>query len=99
MLNLLIQFCYLQVLDVLTTLAFLASGVREANPIVRLLFSVTQSPLAGLVTVKLFAAGLAVYCWRSRRGRLLSRVNIFYALLVAWNLVAFLFGAAGAGAP
>ena len=97
MLNLLIQFCYLQVLDILTTLAFLASGVREANPLVRLLFSATQSPLAGLVTVKLVAVGLAVYCWRSRRGRLLSRVNIFYALLVAWNLVAFLLGAAGAG--
>jgi len=34
-LNVLAQFCCLQVLDVLTTLAFLANGVREANPIVR----------------------------------------------------------------
>ncbi len=91
--SLLIQFAYLQLLDILTTMAFLTVGVGEANPFVRFLFSVMQSPVAGLVTVKLMAAGMAVFCWRSRRYRLLSRVNIFYAVLVAWNLTAFLMGA------
>ena len=96
--SLLIQFSYLQVLDVLTTLAFLAAGVGEANPVVRFLWSLMQSPLAGLVAAKALAMGLAVYCWRSDRRRLLSRVNILYAALVAWNLVAFLISAANRGA-
>jgi hypothetical protein len=94
-LNLLAQFFYLQLLDVLTTLAFLAGGVKEVNPVIRLLIGGAGSPLAGLLAAKLIALGLAGYCWRSRRERLLARVNIFYAALVAWNLVAFLMGGAG----
>ena len=96
MLNLLAQFAYLQLLDVLTSLAFLASGVREANPVVRLLASSSGSALHGLVAAKVIAFGLGWYCWRSNRQRLLGRVNLFYACLVAWNLVAFLFKAASA---
>jgi len=91
-LNLLLQFSYLQVLDILTTLAFLANGVKEANPLVRVLFSTTLSPLGALVIVKGIALGLACYCWRKHRERLLVRVNFFYAGVVAWNLVAFLLG-------
>ncbi len=94
--NLLGQFFYLQLLDVLTTLAFLVSGVREANLLVRFLMHGAGSPLAGLLAAKLLAFGLAGYCWRSQRLRLLARVNAFYAVLVAWNLVAFLIGAAAA---
>lgn len=96
--SLLIQFAYLQILDVLTTLAFLTIGIGEANPLVRFLVILTRSPLAGLLIVKLLAAGMALFCWRSRRHRLLSRVNIFYAVLVTWNLLAFLVGAAQGGA-
>jgi hypothetical protein len=95
-LNLLAQFAYLQLLDVLTSLAFLASGVREANPIIRLLTSSSGSALHGLVAVKAIAMLLGWYCWRSKRQRLLGRVNVFYACLVAWNLIAFLLRAAGA---
>ena len=95
MLNLLAQFLYLQLLDVLTTLAFLSSGGSEVNPVIRLLVGGAGSPLIGLLAAKLIAFGLAGYCWRSRRQKLLVRVNIFYAALVAWNLVAFLAGAAG----
>jgi len=94
-LNLLAQFLYLQLLDVLTTLAFLSSGGSEVNPVIRLLVGGAGSPLIGLLAAKLIAFGLAGYCWRSRRQKLLVRVNIFYAALVAWNLVAFLAGAAG----
>jgi hypothetical protein len=93
--SLLGQFIYLQMLDVLTTLAFLTGGLKEVNPLVCLLMSSAGSPLAGLVAAKLFAFALAGYCWRSGRQRLLGRVNLFYAALVAWNLVAFLIGAAG----
>jgi hypothetical protein len=93
-LNLLAQFFYLQVLDLLTTLAFLANGAREANPIVRLLVSGMGSPLGGLLAGKMVALGLAFYCWREGREKLLGRVNIFYAGLVVWNLVVILHSAA-----
>jgi hypothetical protein len=91
--SLLAQFAYLQLLDLLTTMAVLAIGVHEGNPIVRFLMNSAGSPLAGLAAVKVLALGLAVYCWRRGRHRLLKNATLFYAGLVAWNLVAFLLGA------
>jgi hypothetical protein len=88
--SLLLQFSYLQLLDVLTTLAFLATGVREANPVVQFALRATPSPLAGLLGVKLAAIALAFYCWRTSRRRLLILANFFFAFLVVWNLVALL---------
>jgi len=96
-LNVIAQFSYLQVLDLLTTLAFLASGVREANPIVRFLVSGLGSPVGGLLAAKAIALCLAYYCWRKGRERLLGRVNIFYAGLVVWNLTAIVIRASLAG--
>ena len=90
-LNLLVQFSYLQVLDILSTMAFLMQGVQEANPVVRLAMRLGDSPLTGLVLMKAFAIGLAIYCLRRARHRLLARVNIFFAALVAWNLVVVVF--------
>ena len=87
MINILVQFLYLQVLDILTTLAFLMNGVKEANPVVRLALEAGPSPLLGLLLVKVFAVALAFYCVRHSRLRLLSRVNLFFAALVAWNLL------------
>ena len=90
MLNLLMQFLYLQLLDVLTTLAFLVAGAREINPLIRLLAESAGTPLAGLIVAKAIAVALALFCWKSDRRKLLARVNVFYAALVAWNVVAFL---------
>jgi hypothetical protein len=91
--TLLFQFFYLQALDVLTTLAFLGNGAREANPLVRFMMTVGPTPLAGLVALKLGAVALAFCCWRWGRLRLLGRLNVFYAALVAWNLVAVVLSA------
>ena len=85
--SLLVQFSYLQVLDVLTTVAFLLNGVREANPLMRLALTAGPSPILGLLFVKIVAVGLALYCVRRSRLRLLWRVNLFFAALIAWNLV------------
>ena len=94
MLNqLLLQYAYLQVLDLLTTLAFMLHGVREGNPLVRLMMHSTANPLNGLLLVKLVAAGLGLYCWKLGRGRLLARINIAFALIVAWNLGALIVAA------
>jgi hypothetical protein len=91
--QLLVQYAYLQVLDLLTTLAFMLHGVREGNPLVRLMMHSTGNPLNGLLVVKLIAAGLGLYCWKLGRGRLLARINIAFALIVAWNLAALILAA------
>jgi hypothetical protein len=88
--QLLWQFSYLQILDFLTTVAFLLHGVREGNPLVRLALGEGANPLGVLVVVKILAIVLGFYCWRRGRRQLLFRINILFALLVAWNLVALI---------
>ncbi len=90
--QLLVQFSYLQVLDFLTTIAFLVNGVREANPFVRWALHFVPNPIGGLVLVKVLAILLGIYCWRMGRQRLLSRINIVFAMVIAWNLVALIAG-------
>lgn len=88
------QFVYLQLLDVLTTLAFLLNGVAESNPVVRWAMSTAPNPVTGLVLVKVAAIALGVYCVVSARQKLLRKVNIFFAGLVAYNLVALILASA-----
>ena len=92
--QLLWQFSYLQALDFLTTVAFLLNGVREGNPLVRLALSAGANPLASLLAVKLLAIVLGLYCWYRGRRQLLLRINVLFALLVAWNLVALILRSA-----
>ncbi|WP_321470971.1 DUF5658 family protein [uncultured Paludibaculum sp.] len=86
----LLQFTYLQGLDTLTTLAFLLAGAKEANPLVRTMMALFGNPLLGLVAVKLGAMLLGVYCWNLGKVAVLRRANLFFAVLVAWNLVCLL---------
>ena len=88
--QLLWQFSYLQVLDFLTTVAFLLNGVREGNPLVRLALGAGTNPLISLLVVKGLAILLGIYCWHRRRRQLLFRINVLFALLIAWNLVALI---------
>ena len=88
----LVHYSYLQVLDFLTTVAFLVQGVQEGNPLVRLAMQVTSNPMIGLLIVKILAVGLGVYCWRGGRGRTLNRINLLFAIVVAWNLVSLILG-------
>lgn len=85
--RLLIQFAYLQLLDFLTTLAFLVSGLREANPAVAWLIEAAPTPLAGLAIAKLAALALGGVTWRLGRVKLLARMNLLFAAVVTWNLV------------
>jgi hypothetical protein len=82
----------LQVLDFLTTIAFLLNGVREGNPVVRAVLRLSPDPVLGLVAIKVAAVLLGLFCWRMGRGRVLLRINFFFAALVAWNLVALIAG-------
>jgi hypothetical protein len=74
----------------MTTVAFLLQGIREANPVVRVALQYTPNPLGGLLAVKLAAIGLGFYCWKRGREKLLGRINILFALVVAWNLAALI---------
>ena len=97
--RLLLSYAYLQVLDVLSTLAFLLAGVQEANPVVRLFMHQTGSPLIGLICIKLLAMMLGFACWHTGRFKLLGRANIFFGGLVAWNLLCLTLGLAGRPHP
>ena len=88
--HLFLQYSYLQMLDFLTTLAFLLNGVEEGNPLVRWAIGLSSSPLSGLLLVKLVAIALGIVCWRLGRWKLLSRMNILFALVVTWNVVAMI---------
>ena len=90
---LLLQYSYLQVLDFLTTVAFLLSGVQEGNPLVKIALEWAPTPLSGLVFVKLLALGLGYYCLRMNKEGLLAKINMMFALVVAWNMVALIVGA------
>ena len=91
--QLLLQYSYLQMLDLLTTMAFMLHGVKEGNPLVRMMMHLTANPLNGLLLVKLVAVALGLYCWKVGRSRLLTRINILFALIVAWNLGALILAA------
>lgn len=92
MTQLLWQYSYLQVLDFLTTIAFLVNGVKEGNPLVRLALALGPNPLESLLAIKVLALMLGIYCWRMGRQHLLARINLLFALVVAWNLVALILG-------
>lgn len=81
------QFAYLQVLDLLSTIAFLLHGVGEANPLVRWSMKMAPNPVGGLLLVKVAGLVLALYCVQAGRDRLLVHINVFYAALIAWNLL------------
>ena len=95
MTQLLIQFSYLQVLDFLTTIAFMMNGVREGNPLVKMAIKYSPSPIGGLLAVKIAAVMLGLYCWKQGRERLLKRMNGMFAIVVAWNLAALIVGGLG----
>jgi hypothetical protein len=92
--QLLLQYAYLQMLDFLTTVAFLIRGVQEANPLVRFALVYAPHPLSGLLMVKAAAGCLGIYCWVRGRNRLLNRMNLLFALVVAWNLAALIISSA-----
>jgi hypothetical protein len=96
--QLLLQYSYLQVLDFLTTVAFMINGVREGNPLVRLAVHYAPHPLGGLLIIKAAAVALGLYCWTRGRERLLVRMNLLFAVLVAWNLAALIIATAQRGA-
>jgi hypothetical protein len=84
----LFAFICLQAMDALTTLLFLRHGVGEANPLIRAALTGAADPRIALALAKVLAVVLGTVAWRSGRTRLLRKMNVLFALCVAWNLVA-----------
>ena len=76
----------------MTTVAFLLHGIHEGNPLVRAALRFSPNPLSGLLAVKVLAVGLGIYCWKGGRERLLMKINILFAVIVAWNMIALIVG-------
>ena len=81
-------FLLLQLGDLATTVAFLARGVSEGNPVIVFLMSNSAHPALALLLVKGLACLMAWWAWRSGRSRLVRRANVFFAFCVLWNLAA-----------
>jgi hypothetical protein len=92
--SLFLQYFYLQILDLLTTVAFLLHGVEEGNPVVRWFIETSATPLHGLAVIKLLAIALGLVVWIRGKRRLLAVMNVFFALLVAWNVLAIIVASA-----
>lgn len=93
MLQSLVTYSYLQLLDLLTTVAFLLHGIQEGNPLVRLAMKHSSNPLTALFSIKVLALILGLYCWRVEKRILLGRVNVLFAILIAWNILALILSA------
>ncbi len=88
--NLLFRCALLQLLDIATTLLFLARGVSEANPLVKWSMAITHGNLAGLIVIKAVAGILAVAAVQSGRPAVVERMNRFFLFLAGWNVLAIL---------
>ena len=77
-------FVILQALDLLTTLAALALGGAEGNPLVRQLFII--GPVSGLVFAKLLAIGLVLVLKALGKGKGILKANWAFTAIVVWNL-------------
>ena len=70
------EFIYLQLLDILTTIAFMMHGVGESNPIVRWAIREGPHPIWALFMLKGGAVLLALFCLYRSREKLLRKVNV-----------------------
>ncbi len=84
---------YLQVLDVLTTLAFMQKGVAEANPISVWVMHLTSWPGTTLLAFKMILLSGLYYKFRNRPNeakKITYFLVTFYGFIVVWNLLALL---------
>ena len=88
--NVLALFVYLQLLDALTTIAFMLQGVAEGNPIVRWAMRATENPISGLFMLKAAGVALAAVCIYRSREKMLQKVNVLFAGLIVYNMISLI---------
>jgi hypothetical protein len=84
------QFILLQISDIISTLALLALGAGEANPLIRWAMRAAGDPLTGLVLAKAALVPLIVYAILAGRRNPVRMANVGFTALVLWNLTAIL---------
>lgn len=89
MMPMVLSFLYLQVLDLITTMVGFRVGASEASPFIAKLIHIS-SPLAGVAAAKFIAFAIAGLCLFTKRRKLVTWINYWYAGLVIWNLVVIL---------
>lgn len=85
-------FCYLQLLDFLTTILGFRVGAGEASPFIRGLMHL--DPVIGVALSKVIALVLGGICIWLNKTYLIKCINYWYAALVIWNMV-IIFRAVG----
>jgi hypothetical protein len=83
----LIIFIFLQVADILSTLACMHYGGYEGNPIARWILAKAPTPIIGMIWLKVMATIQAAIIFNFRKIHLLVIVNWFFGLVVLWNLL------------
>jgi hypothetical protein len=78
-------FVALQMLDILTTMIGLRLGAHEGSMFIGQLMRV--GPVAALLITKIMAVFLAALAMRFKRPRIIVILNVWFFLLVGWNLV------------
>jgi hypothetical protein len=77
-------FIVLQMLDLATTLAAMAMGGNELNPLVRQMFAL--GPLSGLLLAKLIPVGLVLVLSALGKNSGIRKANWAFTAIVMWNL-------------
>jgi len=70
------------------------TGLLVQYSYLQVLDFLSTSPVVGLALVKGAALVLGAYCLVKRKLALLQRINVMFAIVVAWNLVALIIGVA-----
>lgn len=86
-------FVALQVMDIETTMLVFSLGGYEANPFMQLF--VQMNPLIALVLWKVIAVGLFTGLVRYRPAGII-KVQAFYSIVIAWNLLVIALGSPAA---
>jgi hypothetical protein len=84
MINPLIFFVFLQVLDVATTLIVLSMGGSENNPLVAHVMAL--GPVRGLVVTKTLVIAIAAAGALFKMDRGIRRATVAFCAIVAWNI-------------
>jgi len=86
-------FLGLQILDVLSTLIGLHLGAQEGSSFIGHLLQ--TGPLNALIISKILAAGLAAFAVFLNRKRILVFLNIWFGVVVGWNVITICLQYAG----
>jgi Domain of unknown function (DUF5658) len=83
--NTLTLFVYLQLLDLLTTLAGIAHGRTEGNPIVSAAMTIGHEPVVNLILVKVVGVVVMLGVFRAHTW-VFHGINWVFAAVVVWNV-------------